>query len=361
MRIVFVVYHDLLTEARSQDTLKALESIGDVTVISQNELPRWSQSRNIIVPYENERKGFRYARFLNVAKKVIKEEQPQMVFLHDAITLIPFVKTHCPSSKIVCDQSELMVDRKNSNIRLFILNLMDIRNKYQLKKADLVICANEERAIITQFYYRLNKKPFVFENIHRIDDEYNKDELDQKYNRLISDKCKLVVYGGGVSKARKTYDIVRAIAPKKDVCLIVAGTNPEGVEYFHQLITELNVTERIAYIGFVPRSEWRYLLSIADISIVAFERNCWNNIYCASGKAFESLFEGTPILCSNNPPLERICREKHVGVATDDFSEGIDLLLKDIDIYKKDALAFAQTLDYESRIQDLTSTIKGVL
>lgn len=361
MKIVFVVYHDLLTEARSQDTLKALESIGEVTVISQKELPSWSRSKNIIVPYENKKKGFRYARFLKAAQKTIIEEKPQMVFLHDAINMISFVKTHCPDSKIVCDQSELMVDRKNTNIRMVILNVIDWYYKKQLKKANLVICANEERAIITQFYYKLNKKPYVFENIHRIDDEYKKEELDRKYARYLTDQCKLIVYGGGVSKARKTYELVRAAATKEDVHLIVAGASPEGVSEFNQLVEELKASERITYIGFVPRSEWRYLLSIADISFVAFERNCWNNIYCASGKAFESLFEGTPILCSNNPPLERICREKHVGVANDNYSEGIDALLQDIGTFKKDALAFAQTLDYESRIRDLTKEIEGVL
>lgn len=361
MRIVFVVYHDLLTEARSQDTLKALEQIGDVVVVSQNNIPEWSKSQNIIVPYENEKKGLRYVRFLNVAKRVIKQQKPDVVFLHDAINMIPFVKSNCPHSKIICDQSELMLGRRNTNIRMVILNIVDYIYKNQLKKAQLVICANEERAIITQFYYKLREKPYVFENVHRIDDEYNKKELDKKYSEFINDNNRLIVYGGGISKARKTYELMESIISLDKIKLIIAGATPEGLDTFNSLVEKSQAYEKIKYIGFVPRSEWRYLLSIADISFVAFEKNCWNNIYCASGKAYESLFEGTPILCSNNPPLERLCKEKHVGVATDDYVNGINVILSDIQKYKKDAYDYSLSLDYELRINNLVTRIKGAI
>ena len=361
MKIVFIVYHDLKTEARSQDTLKALEEIGDVTVVSQNDLPDWSNSKSIVVPYEQKKKGIRYINFLKKAKSTIVSEKPDLVFLHDAPELITYTKQRFPMAKIVCDQSELMIDRKNTNIRMFILKIMGELYRADLKKADLIICANEERAIITQFYYSLPHKPFVFENIHRIDDPYNIDELSVKYISFISPYTHLIVYGGGVSKARKTYDLVEAITNIDNVKLIIAGANPEGLETLNALINNYSLQERVKYIGFVPRSEWRYLLSIADISFVAFERNCWNNIYCASGKAFESLFEGTPILCSSNPPLQRLCETEHVGVATDDIGFGISTIVSDMDYFKNNAIRYANTLDYESRIDKLTQRIKGVL
>lgn len=356
MIIVFVCYHDILTEARSQDTLKALENLGEVTVISQNDLPEWSKSKNCIVPYENQKEGLRYVRFLSKAKEIIKTMKPDLILLHDAVLLIPYIKRVSKKSCIVCDQSELMIDRKISNIKMLILKFLDLYSKPFMKNADLVICANDERAIITQFYFGLKQKPYVFENIHRIDDLYNEEILNAKYGSFVN-KCNVIVYGGGISNSRKTYDLIRAVSMIHGVKLIVAGAKPEGLSEYNRLINELKINDRVEYVGFVPRSEWRYLLSIADISFVAFESCSWNSIYCASGKAYESLFEGTPILCSCNPPLQRLCDDKRVGIATDDIVVGINELLSHISRYKENALEYSKTLDYETRIKALSKQI----
>jgi glycosyltransferase involved in cell wall biosynthesis len=199
----------------------------------------------------------------------------------------------------------------------------------------------------------------VFENIHRIDDEYDEDSLRKKYVKYLESDDKIIAYGGGISRPRKTYELIRSVAKTKGVRAIIAGAKPEGLDEYNRLINELHAEDKVEYIGFVPRSEWRYVLKIADISFVAFEKNCWNNIYCASGKAFESLFEGTPVLCSENPPLQRLCQEKKGGIATDNISDGIRLMIKDIDAFKNNALAYAKTLDYDLRISALSDQIIG--
>lgn len=358
MKIVFVVYHDLLSEARSQETLMALENIGDVEVVCLSTLPAWSKSKVHISPYKNQIPMWRYLNFTRLAKKIIKQAKPDIVLLHDAINLIRFVKSFDKTIKIIYDQSELKIDRKSSNLRMFILNCMEFINKRQFRRVDLIFCASEERAVLTHYYYRLRKKPYVFDNIHRIDDEYNEDELNKKYINCFSEQKFTIVYGGGISENRKTYDLIKCVVNmRENVQLIIAGTAPEGLNKFNELTKN---SRNIKYVGFVSRGEWRYLLKKADVSFIAFAQNCLNNIYCASGKAYESLFEGTPIISYSNPPLVKLCNDYGIGVSilNEDYAGAISAAQEKIERLSFNASKYALSIDYDNRINKLVEIIK---
>ena len=60
-----------------------------------------------------------------------------------------------------------------------------------------------------------------------------------------------------------------------------------------------------------------------------------NTKYCASGKIYEYLYEGLPILAYKNIPLKRFIEKYKIGVSGDNFNELINELESNYDKYKK--------------------------
>jgi glycosyltransferase involved in cell wall biosynthesis len=139
--------------------------------------------------------------------------------------------------------------------------------------------------------------------------------------------------------------------------IIVGQSNKKENKKFNSMIKNRNF-ENIFYLGFIPRNEWRYLLNQAKISVSAFAKNSVNNKYCASGKLYESLFEGTPVLTSDNPPLKRLCNNYNIGISTVDFTKGILELEKKYDFYCNNVKLFIKNLIVEERLNALVELIK---
>lgn len=233
-----------------------------------------------------------------------------------------------------------------------------MKKKY-LKFADVVIAANIERAKIMKEYFQLNEMPIIFDNIHKIDDEYDTFECNKKYNYLFNDDAFYIVYAGGISKKRMTFELIEAVGSLgNDYRLIILGNVSPKDKNEYDLMIKRNKFSNISYLGFLPRNEWRYILSRSHISVSAFAQDTVNNINCASGKLYESLFEGKPILTSTNPPLKRLCNDYKIGVSTDNFLEGILELEKNYDEYCKNVETYISTLNYEERIDALAERLK---
>jgi hypothetical protein len=357
MNIVFVVYHDLKIEARSQETLETLKLIGDVSLVTYAEPFEDKEVKVHLSKYSPFLPGIRYFLFLLKAIQVIAKEKPDMVVLHDCSPIIPYIKRNHKNTIMVYDQSELIIDRKALTLKSKMLKLFDALDKKYMKLADITISANQERAQLTKEHYDLSEMPIVFDNMHRIDDEFNEEMCDEKYGHYFKEGCFHIVYAGGVQKRRMTYELIEAVGklgPKYR--LIIAGAAPEGLDRFNSILKNENYNN-IWYVGFIPRNEWRFLLTKANASFVAFDMEVLNNIYCASGKMYESLFEDVPILASENPPLKRLCNDEKVGVSNNDFYEGLLELSSNYEYYKENAARFRKTAKYEERLEKLAKDI----
>ena len=219
-----------------------------------------------------------------------------------------------------------------------------------------------ERATIMREYFELKKTPLVFDNIHRIDDVYDQEKCDQKLSHFFADGAFNILFAGGIGAERHTYDYIRAFANVKVKSnLIIAGSASEmAIKQYEELVRELKMNN-VHYVGMLTRAELRYCMQKSQGSVVVFDKKSYNTIYCASGKCYESLFEGVPILASENPPLKRLCEEEKVGVSNDDFAAGIEMLQKDYDYYAENAKRYVNNLGYEKRVEVLHSAIEREL
>ncbi|HHV99396.1 MAG TPA: glycosyltransferase family 4 protein [Clostridiaceae bacterium] len=356
MKVMFIVYHDIRTEARSQEILECAKKLGETIFVSYSKPFDYMNVKHIITGNGSRN----YFAFIIESINAIKEENPDVVILHDEYTaiILKWLVKHRKNTFIIYDSSELYIDRKPQSIKMKIASFMGYYEKKYLKYADIVISANIERAKIMKEYFNLNEIPIVFDNVHRIDDDYDVEECNKKFGHLFADDLFCIVYAGGIKKQRMTFELAKAVGELgKNYRLIVVGASTEqDKKRFYNMLQDENITN-VFYEGFIQRNELRYMFSRAKVSVSAFAQDTVNNINCASGKLYESLFEGTPILTSENPPLKRICSDYGVGVSNNNFKEGILELEKNYNYYRNNVYEYIKNIDVNSRIDKLASII----
>jgi hypothetical protein len=211
-------------------------------------------------------------------------------------------------------------------------------------------------------YYKLKRSPVVYDNVHRIADDVSMN-MESKYSNYFQDKSVFtLIYAGGISHGRETFKIADSIAALgSGYRLIVVGNATEKSRREFQKRYSYCKEINVFYFGFISRAELRYLYEKGDVGVSAFAKTSSNNIYCASGKLYECLFLGKPILCSANPPLEDVCSEFGVGIASDDYIRSIKQLKENYKYFQDNAKAFCEKYDYMGRYDRLAMSIKEAL
>lgn len=354
MKILFIVYHDLSTEARSKEFLDALKLISnDVTCLCR----KGPLNSNYCV-IEEIGEGSHYIKFINKAKQLIKSINPEILVLHDEFTsvLIQYAIKKC-NPFIVYDSSELNVGRKLTGLKNKLAKLLYHIEARHLKNCNLVFSANQERAEIIKKAYEITRPIYVFDNIHRIEDSYNEEECLEKYGKYLQRNKKVLTYGGGISRSRYTFDIIRQFSNNNNYIVLITGSaSKDNLHEFNRIIRK-NGVNNIFYLGFISRGELKFLFERSVASFVLFDSLSLNTKYCASGKMYESLFTLTPIICSDNPPLARACKDYGVGISDMNFLKSADYISRNIDIFKKNIVSYIKQIDYEGRLVRLSRII----
>lgn len=378
-KIVYAVYHDTNTEERSRELLDCCRKMGEVTFVSY-AMPRGvNDIKSHII---NKKSPFALISFIIAVKETIKKVNPDYVFLHDndCSAVIPFVKKNFPNAKIIYDSSELYIKKKthintknkqqyfwgNNGILIWIKQKVTAFRAYYekkyLKQADVVLAANYERAKIMKDYFGLKSLPSIFDNMHKIEEVFDEKKCQDKFGTIIDRARFNILFGGGLSEERKTFDYIKAFNKLDDrFNLVIAGSSSAvAKKNYDKLISEKKI-KNIHYVGFISRADLKYLMKECQASVVVFDKDSYNTLYCASGKCYESLFEGTPILASENPPLKRLCEEENVGVSNDDYKKGILQLYKNYDQYVEGVKNYIKKIKYEERENYLIEEIKTKL
>lgn len=220
--------------------------------------------------------------------------------------------------------------------------LLSIAEGKMIKKANVVIAANEHRAVIMKDYYKI-KQPYNFENIRLLGPIL--DSTDDNNTIVTSSKFK-IISTGGPSISRGIMNILeKFILLPKNFELTIVGNAGEEEYLIVKKYLEDHQIENVKLLKSVDSETLYNLVKQSHVGIVHYHFDDINNQYCASGKLYEYLGCQLPLATTENPPLKDFCEKYKVGVANNDFSVSLSDIYNNYNYYKKNVKAFAANID----------------
>jgi hypothetical protein len=361
MESIFITYTNIPKSMRNIELLSVIEDVSnDNLVISPWDIPVHSSSKNI----KTKQGFFKYLFFIISAIKTIKKYNPKWIVLNNNQTaiLVKYIKKNFPDTIVVYDSAELYINVKTKTIKEKLSFFMRSYEKKYLHMADLVFAANQERADIMKDYFALSETPFVFDNIHPIKNDINLSFIKEEIKSKFPTNKFTILYSGGISKQRKTMDIVMAVTQLDHTyrLLIVGSVDKNEFKIYNEYIQTNSITN-IHYLGYATLSELRYLYMKSDVSISIYGMDTLNNKFCASGKVYESLFEYTPIVTSENPPLYNLCRDYGVGVSSNDLYGALQKVRLEYSYFRKKTEEFVLKFNEKKRYDDIVNQISEIV
>lgn len=362
MNILLISYGIKEYDGRLAEIYNVAKKLGDVTLVCCGNNNSSNVNETIIKVNKSKYLSLRlYISFicscLRSAKKVGKID---ILFSDNLFASIPalIIKKLFKPEYMIQDVRELYSyrDIKSKAGRLFYKC-----ETILIKNADVALCANAQRSKIMIGKYKLKRVPLVFENIRFLTGEYDKKALDEKYIDCFKYRVN-IVSTGGLSVLRTTDKLVSAMAKlPSDYGLYIIGEGTDEDKRIIQQIISINNLTNVMLINKVPLPELRYIVQRCDIGIVNYHKNDLNNKYCASGKIFEYLAEGLPIVTTENLPLKTITEQYGIGEADDSFHKGILKVSNNIDSYKERVDAYISEISIEKYNSKIANEISEII
>ena len=95
-----------------------------------------------------------------------------------------------------------------------------------------------------------------------------------------------------------------------------------------------------------------------DVGIVRYHNRDRNNRYCASGKLYEFIYSGLPVVCSSNLTLSKFINKTGTGVSDTSFKNGLTMLLADLELFKRNVQNYISTNKIENVENDAIEVLE---
>lgn len=363
-KILMLVYNDINYDARVQRAAKALTSIGEVCVIScgkavEDNLDFQTEQFNL---NENSRLK-KYCMFIQMVIKHTKYNNYDIVYAHDYFCAIPFLilKIKNRYLKYIYDAHELNIPTKTQplSIRKRFFYFFE---KMAIKKADLVICAQEKRGDIMKKHYKLEKSPLVIQNISRLPESKNVDStlFLKNYKDFFSIEGRTVVYAGVVTANRNIDKLVDAVNDLGNGYKLLIVGDGDALSDIKHKIDNLNNPNIIA-VGKLPYSVLSSILKYCDIGYLYYSTEGLNNLYCAPNKIYEYSSVHLPIVANENPTVKEIMDKYAIGICDNEIAKAIQVVSDNYQMYKKNIQHFDKLVSWEKEKDKLCNAIKSIL
>ncbi len=114
-----------------------------------------------------------------------------------------------------------------------------------------------------------------------------------------------LVFQGFLSVDRGVVESVEALARLPvEFELVLVGTGlPADIAAIHDAVARYHLSDRVIFLGRVPRDQLCDILATCDIGIVYYHTRKLNHLYCASNKTYEYVQAGLPMVLTCQPPL----------------------------------------------------------
>jgi glycosyltransferase involved in cell wall biosynthesis len=325
LKILAAVYNYIAYDGRVQRAAESLSSLGDVSVLSiRNKREYHNPNFNSLsVPLSSMKvlKIFRHVKFFVVLCRYSLMLKPDIIHAHDYYLFAScWFASKLVGARLILDAHELIIPEEGEKKSLRSL-FWYILERFTIKRANLVIAANDERAHLMQKHYKLTYKPTVVRNIPPHPKPLMENsEVFSRYPVLKyrTDKENIIFYQGDINLNRGINRFIEAIKflPTTYRFLMFGdGPDRKQIEY---MIESLNLGNRVKCNNRVPMNHLHDISRQCDIGVVTYPKAGLNNLYCSSNKIFEYAHAGLPVVTTDQPPLKKILDTYNIGLIVED-------------------------------------------
>ena len=359
MKILLISYDYIKYDGRVRELIKVAKELGDVTYITREEDGEEPQEKSHIV-YQD--KGYR--DFIGFCCKQAKRLGGlDMIFIDNRKGILPgyLAKKLTGARYVVQDCRELYDMKSAAGIPGKIGCVIE---KIFTRHSDVVIAANAFRAKIMVKMFGLKKVPLNYENIRRLEytGEGIRDQVKEECGELFKEKKFRIISTAGCDLTRTTGKMIEAMKGLGgDYELLLIGESDEEDELIVRQMIHSLALKNVKILPRMDQNHLKYFIENSQVGMVAYHQRDLNNKYCASGKIFEFLFEGKPVVCSTNPPLKEFCEKYSVGIADDHYEDAIRSIAEAYSRWQSNVQNFVSRVHVERNNHKLAEKIQKEL
>lgn len=323
-------------DGRLRELLKVCKELGEVSCYSYG-------SKELLHGHHIYGSDVSYGQFIKRVLKEAGKEEADVIFADNRRATIPAMLLNRKKKAVLIQDCRELYDA--AQFKELFNKIGCIAEKRCAKKADILICANSFRADYMEKHWG-TRRPIVFENVRKL--EYDESAMD-KAAALVDpylgeDEIRIVsTYGCSVDR---TNDILVKNINKIDgnvKVFLVGNSGKEDEDTIRRIVKEQNAEDKVVILRQMNQTELKYLISRSHIGVVNYNQKDLNNKYCASGKIYEFIYEGIPVITTENPPLKKMCEDFGIGESDDEYYTGINKIIENYDQYKKSVNVYVNT------------------
>ena len=359
MNIFFISYSNIEYDGRTQELLKIAQSLGSVSGIVVGNGTRLD-TRNVCQYKPNN--GF--SDFVKCTIDLYhKQNHVDCIFVDNRRATVPanllYIIFH--PAKVIYDMRELYIAKE---IKHLSGKIGCIPEMFMVRHADIVICANKERTEYVKSKFK-PKQVITYENLRRLEYSNNAktEVINEKYKSIFK-KCSFkIISTSGTSRSRGNDKLILAlkkINTPVDVYLVGAEEVPGDNNYINRIIKE-NDLSNVHLLGRVNHDELKWLIDHCDCGVVNYHSKDINNKFCASGKLYEFLFEGKPVITTSNPPLKNMTEKYGIGCSGEDYVSLIQDMIENHSKYERNLIKYIETISVKKSNMVLINHLKDLV
>ena len=205
-----------------------------------------------------------------------------------------------------------------------------LRNPYLLKWMEKIVIKKYDGVVVVSDYSRnrliqeisnISKKIWVIRNTPVLEKTINR-ELNFKQQSFKSKSSLILLYTGYIEAHRGLSTIIQSLPVLKnhipDIQLVVVG---EGTykERLKSLAMDLNVSENVIFLGWMPHHQIYGLINQSDICLVPHYVTAHTNT-TVPNKIFDYMSQKKPVIATDARALSDIIQETNCGITYPDKS-----------------------------------------
>lgn len=249
-------------------------------------------------------------------RKTAKKED--ILLANDLDSLLPnYLVSKLKGCELVFDSHEIFSEVPSLHNRPFRKKIWKKLERFTVPKIKHFYTVSDGYA--DWFENEYGKRPVVIRNVPSL--PLNKDQELQVLLPEISPGEKILLYQGILNFSRGIDKMILAMQHLSGVQLWIVGNGPKRKE-FEDLTDELNLRDRVKFIGHVSPGQLRLITPKADLGLSLEEDYGISYRYALPNKIFDYTHAGIPILATWLPEIKNTVEKYSIGKTIQNHDPG---------------------------------------